>query len=63
MRNEEEVNNIFFAYQVIIIKLRVAGPDSHYFGKPDPVPGPHWKLERNAGSGNRISTKVKIQEL
>jgi hypothetical protein len=26
VRNEEEVNNIFFAYQVIIIKLRVADP-------------------------------------
>ncbi len=29
VRNEEEVNNIFFAYQVIIIKLRVADPYPH----------------------------------
>jgi hypothetical protein len=62
VRNEEEVNNIFFAYQVIIIKLMVADPDPHrgsalfweagFFGST---------LERNAGSGTG-SALVIIQE-
>jgi hypothetical protein len=47
VRNEEEVNNIFFAYQVIIIKysglrIRIRIGDPHYFGKPDLVPDSHW---------------------
>jgi hypothetical protein len=54
VRNEEEVNNIFFAYQVIIIKksglrIRIHIGDPHYFGKPDP--NPHWNEMLNLEPG------------
>jgi hypothetical protein len=53
VRNEEEVNNIFFAYQVIIIKLRLHlhRGSASFFVKPDPVPDSHLnkKLDLEPG--------------
>ncbi len=61
VRNEEEVNNIFFAYQVMIIKLRIADPDPHMGSALYWEAGSGSSLERNAGSETGPTLKSKFR--